>query len=37
MTGEVAKTPPDCRGIVIRLRYGIKGGCDRTHEDNQYR
>lgn len=21
--------PPDCRRIVIRLRYGVKGGCDR--------
>ena len=30
MTGEVAKAPqPDCHRIVIRLRSGIKGGCDR--------
>jgi hypothetical protein len=21
--------PPDCRQIVIRLRYGVMGGCDR--------
>ena len=21
--------PPDCRQIVVRLRYGVKGGCDR--------
>ena len=29
MTGEGARPPPDCRGMVIRLRYGVKGGCAR--------
>ena len=29
MQAEGAKAPPDCRRIVIRLRYGIKGRCDR--------
>ena len=29
MTGKVQRPPPDCRRIVIRLRYGIKGRCDR--------
>jgi hypothetical protein len=30
MTAEAAKgPPPDCRRIVIRLRYGIKGRSDR--------
>jgi hypothetical protein len=24
---EGAKAPPDCRRIVMRLRYGVKGGC----------
>lgn len=23
------RTPPDCHRMVIRLRYGVKGGCDR--------
>ena len=27
--GNCKGPPPDCRRIVIRLRYGIKGGCDR--------
>jgi hypothetical protein len=30
MTAEAAKgPPPDCHRMVIRLRYGVKGGCDR--------
>ena len=29
MTGKVQRPPPDCRRIVIRLRYGVKGSCDR--------
>jgi len=29
MTAERARPPPDCRQIVVRLRYGVKGGCDR--------
>jgi len=28
MTGKVQRSPPDCRRIVIRLRYGIEGGCN---------
>ena len=27
--GSCKAPPPDCRRIVIRLRSGIKGGCDR--------
>jgi hypothetical protein len=26
MTEGSAMTPPDCRRIVVRLRYGVKGG-----------
>jgi hypothetical protein len=29
MTAEGARPQPDCRQIVVRLRYGVKGGCDR--------
>ena len=29
MTAEGARSPPDCRQIVVRLRCGVKGGCDR--------
>jgi hypothetical protein len=27
--GSCKGPPPDCRRIVIRLRYGVKGGCGR--------
>ena len=27
--GKCKGPPPDCRQIVIRMRYGVKGGCDR--------